>query len=280
METTVTTSVGSRYDLSTMEDGTDKKILSMVCEKNTISQIGTTREAKVIASEIFTECAHIVGGKQGTDAEWRQTQAIIFDALQECYGGLTYEEIRQAFHMVIGTELNAYLPKDASGEPKKECVGRMKPAYFCRVLDAYKKRRSDAQNKYYEQQAERERERERMAPQSAEADEIGRKKVREVYERWKASGHVVQFIGAEDVQVYGWLTRHGLIRDSDPTPTDQKKAYETFMARAKDSGRSLYEVKAVERLGIKAPNIQAAARLYMIHRRLEEAFYVFDKKGW
>jgi hypothetical protein len=268
----------SKYDLSCMEDGSDKRVMQYIGTTKTIREIGAGNNAVLLAATVFRECADIVGAKVGTDEEWKCTQRAIFDALQSSYGGLTYEEVRNAFRMLLTQELDAYLPRDASGEPKKECIGRFKPAFFTRVMDAYKKRRSDAQQKYYQALQDRIREEDMRHTVTAEEDARVRGLVREVYERWKSAAHELITRGGEDVLVYDWLVRNRLIEEQEPSIQDKQAAYSKYMERKQE--RNPYEVRAVEKQGFTASNLQSSARLIMIHRRLVEAFLVFEQKKW
>lgn len=281
MENQITTAA-NRYDLTVMEEGKDKEVLALIGAEQTIYEMGRTREAILLAASVFKECAEMVGAKQGTDEEWKQAQGMMFDALISSYGAMTWSEVRQAFRMVMSAELNAYLPRDASGEPKKECIGRFKPAYFLRVLDAYRKRRSDAQRKYYEQKAAKDREKDEQSfnLQTQEREAYGKRRTREIYDRWKETRSLV-FHGADDVIIYGWMQRHGLIGKDNVKDIDREEAYKRFMGLVEAKKvTNPYAIGRVKKEGRFCGYLDEDAYLFMVVRVIREAFERFERLGW
>jgi hypothetical protein len=283
MEQQIVKAGGVRYDLNVMEDGTDKRMLSLIGTSRTIREIGRGPEAIILAAKVFLECAKTIGVKTGTADEWKQTQNMMFNALHEDYAGVTWEEVREAFRMVVSSKLDAYLPRDAEGNAKRECIGRFKVMYFCRVMDAYVRRKSDAQRKYYEKQQEAERERDRIKSMNptSEQDDAHKRIVRAVFDRWKSTGRSLNLQGREDIIVYGWLTRHGLIKDEEVTADDKKEAYNQFMEHEEEwKRRNPYQTASVKKDGWQSYYLLDDARLMMMRRVLQAAFLEFEKRGW
>lgn len=69
--------------------------------------------------------------------------------LQTYYSSLTLAEVRMAFELAMAGELDEYLPTDRDGRGDSNHYQSFNVAYITKILNAYKKKRQDAEHKAY-----------------------------------------------------------------------------------------------------------------------------------
>lgn len=71
------------------------------------------------------------------------------EILRTYFGGLTLREVRLAFELCAVGELDEFLPLDSKGNPDKAHYQSFDTMYISKVLNAYKKRKREADYKAY-----------------------------------------------------------------------------------------------------------------------------------
>lgn len=83
-------------------------------------------------------------GYKGTEADIRYILMTAARILPKYYGGLTLKDFALAFELLAVGELDGYLPRNSQGEPDRKHYQQVNAEYLCRVLNAYKAKRSQA----------------------------------------------------------------------------------------------------------------------------------------
>ncbi len=83
-------------------------------------------------------------GYKGTEADIRYILMTASRILPKYYGGLTLKDFALAFELLAVGELDGYLPRNSQGEPDRKHYQQVNAEYLCRVLNAYKAKRSQA----------------------------------------------------------------------------------------------------------------------------------------
>ena len=83
-------------------------------------------------------------GYTGTDETERNYLVVrLCEILVKYYPSLTMRDFRMAFEMCIAGELDAYLPKGRDGKADRGHYQQFNAEYVCKIINAYKSRRSE-----------------------------------------------------------------------------------------------------------------------------------------
>jgi len=104
------------------------------------------RELIKLIGSIAKHTARDAGIKSGVD-EYEMTRFM--DILRKYYREFTIEEIKLSFELCVVGELDEYLPKDREGNADKNHYQVFSVEYITKVLNAYRKRKTEIWNKVY-----------------------------------------------------------------------------------------------------------------------------------
>lgn len=184
---------------------TDKAIFEASTHK-LISEMDE-RELTTKCAVLFKGVAMDIGYTIPDRDTWAYLQARLLDLLRRYYGHLALAEVRLAFEMATMGELNAYLPKDANGNPDNKNYGQFNAAFFGKILTAYQQRQQMAIAA-----AERAMPKEPLwnEERQAQSERELRRRCREIFDNYRNTGELELGLAGEMI-VYGWLVSRGVI---------------------------------------------------------------------
>lgn len=100
-----------------------------------------------VISESLKWIAKDIGIRDLQSEDWKTSIVRISQIVKRYYPTLTIKDVKMAFEMTVTGELNDYFPKDRNGNPDKDHYQMFNVDYFCKVMNAYRLRRSKIINK-------------------------------------------------------------------------------------------------------------------------------------
>lgn len=205
--------------------------------------------------------------------DWAYMQTRLIDILRRYYSQLTLADIKMAFELAVTGELDAYLPRDAQGNPDKKHYQQFNADYFGKILNAYTRRLNDVFHKVYSAAPEP---KPIVTPEMVQAQRRERSmKNRITYLRYKYTGILnFGFVDIGVMFVFDWLLRVGLIEPLKIEPADRNKAFAQYMGRAATGLVNKYTAHQVRKEGASSAAIDAmacdVARKKAIRRAFDE----------
>lgn len=205
--------------------------------------------------------------------DWAYMQTRLIDILRRYYSQLTLADIKLAFELAVTGKLDAYLPRDAQGNPDKKHYQQFNADYFGKILNAYTRRLNDVFHKVYSAAPEP---KPIVTPEMMQAQRRERSiKNRITYLRYKYTGILnFGFVDIGVMFVFDWLLRVGLIEPLKIEPADRNKAFAQYMGRAATGLVNKYTAHQVRKEGASSAAIDAmacdVARKKAIRRAFDE----------
>ena len=236
--------------------------------KSPISAIDP-RQLSGLLGKVFRKVAADLSIKTNDATEWSVVQTRLALYIGRYYSYLSVSEIRLAFELVLVGELDAYLPKDAQGMPDRKSYGRLDVEFMTRVLNAYKRRRTDVLRKAYNA----------VPPTEAKPNEETRKfyhnlamsNYRDVFLRYKYRDELM-LTPCGEVTLYGWLVSNGLADEIVETERDRKDAFLRYLSRVAKGLENKYRASYVRKEGVESEDIDFTAFEIARRRSIKEAF--------
>lgn len=119
-------------------------------------------ELAVEVAKALKFIAKDVGYRSTTESEMSYLTVRVCEILKRHYGGLTLRDFRIAFEMSITGELDEYLPKNRDGFADRNHYQNFNAEYVCKILNAYKSKRSNILKKAYDVHPETDNDRKRQ----------------------------------------------------------------------------------------------------------------------
>ena len=236
--------------------------------KSPISAIDP-RQLSSLLGKVFRKVAADLSIKTNDATEWSVVQTRLALYIGRYYSYLSVSEIRLAFELVLVGELDAYLPKDAQGMPDRKSYGRLDVEFMTRVLNAYKRRRTDVLRKAYNA----------VPPTVAKPNEETRKfyhnlamsNYRDVFLRYKYRDELM-LTPCGEVTLYGWLVSNGLADEIAETERDRKDAFLRYLRRAAKGLENKYRASYVRKGGVQSADVDFTAFEIARRRSIRDAF--------
>jgi len=226
------------------------------------------------AGQLFRYIAIDVGYNIPANSnDWTYMQTRLIDILRRYYSQLTLADIKMAFELAVTGELDAYLPRDAQGNPDKKHYQQFNADYFGKILNAYSRRLNDVFHKVYSAAPEQ---KPVITPEMMQAQRRERSiKNRITYLRYKYTGILdFGFVDIGAMFVFDWLLRVGLIEPLKVEPADRNKAFAQYMGRAATGLVNKYTAHQVRKEGASSAEIDTmafdVARKKAIRRAFDE----------
>lgn len=251
------------YKLSKMNKG-DRAILA-ASTGTPIADYDTQTLCETLM-QMFNFIALDVGYRKPSDTEWAYLVTRIAEILRRYHADLTTTDIKTAFELLIVGELDAYLPRNGSGEPDRAHYQCFNAEYVTKVMSAYRRRQGMTVKKA----------RELPPPETQKALTAGdgwdkQAITHRVYAEYKETKNLT-FKPHEDVVVYEYLLELGHVSPVEITDEDKTIAFIRYMIQAKLGYRSHYESVWVKRAGKNARELQPLAYTVAIHRAIKTYF--------
>ena len=203
--------------------------------------------------------------------DWAYMQTRLIDILRRYYSQLTLADIKMAFELAVTGELDAYLPRDAQGNPDKKHYQQFNADYFGKILNAYARRLNDVFHKVYSAAPEQ---KPVVTPEMMQAQRRERSiKNRMTYLRYKYTGILdFGFVDIGVMFVFDWLLRVGLIEPLKVEPADRNKAFAQYMGRAATGLVNKYTAHQVRKEGASSAEIDTMAYDVARKKAIRRAF--------
>lgn len=202
--------------------------------------------------------------------DWQYMQTRLFNVLKQYYSQLTFADIKLAFELATIGELDNFLPRDSQGNPDKKHYQKFNPDYFAKILGAYIKKQNEVIGKAY--QALPEAKSKTTTPDANKYYHNYRQgKNRNIFLQYKYTGKLKLEI-LDDMFLYKWLQKYGLIDDVQIKEDDRRKAHALYMQRVANGFINQYTAFQVRRKGIESQEIDYPAFAIARKREIIKAF--------
>lgn len=203
--------------------------------------------------------------------DWAYMQTRLIDILRRYYSQLTLADIKMAFELAVTGELDAYLPRDAQGNPDKKHYQQFNADYFGKILNAYARRLNDVFHKVYSAAPEQ---KPVVTPEMVQAQRRERSlKNKIIYLRYKYTGVLnFGFVDIGVMFVFDWLLCVGLIEPLTIEPADRNKAFAQYMGRAATGLVNKYTAHQVRKEGASSAEIDTMAHDVARKKAIRRAF--------
>lgn len=203
--------------------------------------------------------------------DWAYMQTRLIDILRRYYSQLTLADIKMAFELAVTGELDAYLPRDAQGNPDKKHYQQFNADYFGKILNAYSRRLNDVFHKVYSAAPEQ---KPIVTPEMMQAQRRERSiKNRITYLRYKYTGILdFGFVDIGAMFVFDWLLRVGFIEPLKIEPADRNKAFAQYLGLAATGLVNKYTAHQVRKEGASSAEIDTMAYDVARKKAIRRAF--------
>lgn len=194
------------------------------------------------------------------------------EILKRYYRELSLKDFRMAFEMCLTGELDAYLPKNREGQPERSHYQNFNAEYICRILNAYRARRSEVFRKIQPSPA-KESAAEMTSEQKKRLEDKAKRNLLQCYECFLATGNL-DASSIQSLVFYNILSESGLAEDIVVTDAERKEILNAALADLMKSGASYGEITRKKQAGIHSPDIEpkafSLARRNALRRTFEE----------
>lgn len=196
-------------------------------------------------------------GYRATDTgDWNYTIIRVAEILKRYYPNFTIKDFRMAFEMSVTGELNDYLPKGRDGQPDNNHYQQFNAEYVCKILNAYKIRRSEILKKANESvpkpQAERDTRMDKYYRNCT------RRQIIETVLLYKYRGYMPELSMIGEMLVYEGLAKVGLADPVTITEHEQRAILERTLWELSKKQR-IAEANELKNAGCKAEQLQFPA---------------------
>lgn len=191
------------------------------------------------------------------------------EILKTYYSYMTLAEIRLAFELSMAGELNEYLPVDRNGRPDNNHYQSFSVSYVTKVLNAYKARRGEVEDKAYTLLPSKEK------PVSGKEKAIYARHTKDMcidtYLRYKYRDEL-SLSEIKELIVYRELERAGHATEWVITEDDKKQAVSSLIQKAQKGLINQFVGECIRRQQTKHKDVDAEAMIIARRRALKETF--------
>lgn len=193
-----------------------------------------------------------------------------YDVLKRYYSDLTLNEIKLAFELSMVGELDAFLPKNSSGEPDKGHYQQFSVEYITKILQAYKRKKRGTVTKALNALPVH-------VPEFPEEEKLKlrRQFLNEFYFcflKYKYSGQL-EIRGILDYLIFMELVKMRLTdNDVEPTAEDRQTAFFQVMQKASQGLVNKYEAMIIEATKTKNTTVESRAYNNARTKRIKDIF--------
>lgn len=196
-------------------------------EQKVIERANKPAISSLSDDELMEQVTNLVSGISsmvGLKQVSRNEITLFVDFLRKYYKDLTISEVKLAFEYSVIGELDNYLPKDRNGEANKHHFQMLSMDYVSRILNAYKKLRSQVKIKVHKSESMKGL----KSGESAKNEQINKRYLVASFERYFKNEEVPEFVVPHVYTRY--LYEAGLL-DSMPevTEADKKEVWKRIM---------------------------------------------------
>lgn len=209
-------------------------------------------ELAVEVAKALKFIAKDVGYRSTTESEMGYLTVRVCEILKRHYGGLTLRDFRMAFEMSITGELDEFLPKNRDGFADRNHYQNFNAEYVCKILNAYKSKRSNILKKAYDVHPDIDNDRKRQYTNDI------RQRCIDAFAYYKVHGALPAQSPIADMLQYEMLESIGLAVPVNVTD-DDKQAVLQSQIRKLTQGLQLVELRHLKDKGTDAECVQVGA---------------------
>lgn len=203
-----------------------------------------------------------IGLRDTESPDFKAAVVRVSQIAKRYYPNLTIKDVKMAFELTVTGELNDYFPKDRNSNPDKDHYQMFNADYFCKIINAYRYRRSSVIAKA--NKAVPHPEQERDPKKDAYYRNCTRRSLIMAVLEYKYRGRWPQMSSIMEMLAYDNLANVGLADPVNVTEREQQAILSDMLAEF--SRKQMVANKALlKRDGIKAEQIQFPA--YRLARR-------------
>ncbi len=193
-----------------------------------------------------------VGYRATSESDMGYLTVRVCEILKRHYGGLTLRDFRMAFEMSITGELDEYLPKNRDGFADRNHYQNFNAKYVCKILNAYKSKRSNILKKAYDVHPDTDNNRKRQYTNDI------RQRCIDAFAYYKVHGALPAQSPIADMLQYEMLVSVGLAVPINVTD-DDKQAVLQSQIRKLTQVLQLVELRHLKDKGTDAECVQVGA---------------------
>lgn len=193
-----------------------------------------------------------IGYRSTDDGELSYIIVRLCEILKRYYDGFTIKDFRMAFEMSITRELDEYLPKNRDGFADRNHYQNFNAEYVCKILNAYKSKRSNILKKAYDVHPDTDNDRKRQYTNDI------RQRCIDAFAYYKVNGELPAQSPIADMLQYELLESIGLADPINVTD-DDKQAVLQRQIRKLTKGLQLVELRHLKDKGTDAECVQVGA---------------------
>lgn len=229
-------------------------------------------ELAVEVAKALKFIAKDVGYRAATGSEMGYLTVRVCEILKRHYSGLTLCDFRMAFEMSITGELDEFLPKNRDGFAYRNHYQNFNAEYVCKILNAYKSKRSNILKKAYDVHPDTDNDRKRQYTNDI------RQRCIDAFAYYKVNGELPAQSPIADMLQYELLESIGLADPINVTD-DDKQAVLQRQIRKLTKGLQLVELRHLKDKGTDAECVQVGAFELARRKALEKTFEKLKKDG-
>ena len=200
--------------------------------------------------------------------DWSYICTRLLDVLKRYFSNLTLSEIKLAFELALTGRLDEYLPRDSRGEPEKKNYQQLNVDYFCKIQNAYIKKRSEVIEKVYKSLPAPEI----QVEEKEKYHQLSFNRLLNVFLRYKYKG-IFKLGLVDGMFFYNILKKASIIDEIKEQNEDRKMALSIYLQRVAKGLANRYEAYRVQQKGIYSPELDFTAFEIARDKEIQRAFY-------
>lgn len=214
-----------------------EKVVYMAATDRPIGTYESVELAKTLCDALVW-IAKDIGLRNLETKEIQYLTVRISEILKRYYPELSFRDFRMAFEMCVVGQLDDYFPKNKDGSPDKNHYQQFNAEYICRVLNAYKDKRTEVLRKVQPPTT---------VPlltsdQQAYLENKGKQKLLKAYSHFLETGEMKISI-IEEILFYDLLSEVRLVERVELSLEEQKSLIEQAIADMSAKGASIGDIR-------------------------------------
>lgn len=215
-----------------------------------------------------------IGLRGWSESDMQYSVVRIGELLKRYYGGFSIRDFRMAFEMSYTGELDEFLPKGKDGQPERGHYQNLNAEYVCRILNAYRARRSAILKRCLKS---KETAQEMGEERRKELKQRARTMLLEAYSLFEQTGEFC-ISPIQEIIFYDMLSGANLVPAIEVTEAEQKEVLGRVLQEMLMRGASIGEIHRKKEAGIDAVDIKSKAYASARRKALENAFISFKNE--
>lgn len=246
------------------------KIETYIFSASTKLQINELTDEILVkkSAQLFRFIAIDVGYTIPSQNDWSYICTRLLDVLKRYFSNLTLSEIKLAFELALTGSLDDYLPRDGRGDPDKKHYQQFNVDYFCKILNAYIKKRGEVIEKVYKSLPAPEI----QVEEKEKYHQLSFNRLLNVFLRYKYKG-TFRLGLVDGMFFYNILKKASIIDEIKEQEEDRRKALSIYLQRVAKGFTNRYEAYRVQKKRVYSPELDFIAFEIARDKEIQRAFY-------